>query len=250
MKTVLRKQNDTTTVKSAAPFFSRTSSAQPFFSPVASVSKQSTVNQLQREDKKGGAKTDIDFKLMPPELKLTLWDLILKASTSSADLTFKLDDFSTNLKYSYGGALTLGGKYGGFGASAGYTPGGSSLSLGASYGGFKLSGSADWGKSSYGLGLSYGAPLLPFPGDIGKAVTAGEKGLEGVASAIPEVMSPNPYTWYQAQKPNIDAASKAYDVLKNVADGKKGGIDFGAGIRLNYDPQNKLFVWGGVQGSF
>lgn len=211
-----------------------------------------SVPVVQREEPKGEDQSkgaDIDFTLLPPEVRLSFWRMLMTANKKGAGISYSGGKFGAGLGYQYGGSVVGKFSYGDFKSSVEVDTGSGALTLGGSAGGFNFSGNAGFSTGSYGLGLSYGAPLLPFPWELSKPVYGAERGAMGIGAGLPTAMD-NPLGFYDSQKKNLDAVTKAYSLLDKVRDQQATGIRFGAGLRLTYDPKGGLFVMFGVQGSF
>lgn len=192
---------------------------------------------VQKEDQKGEAagKPEIDFQVLPPELKLRLWHLVFEADTSRVQLDYQTKGIKTGLSYKYGGSLTLGVKGGDTSGSLGWTPGSNQLGLGFTQGPFSANFSASPNEKKYGLGLRLGSTLLPMPADMDKAFGAGGAAAGSMLTGLPA--APNdPLAFYKAHKDDIDNVSKAVDLARDITDAGKKKVRFGADFSLSYDP--------------
>ncbi|RMH34835.1 MAG: DUF4157 domain-containing protein [Nitrospirae bacterium] len=209
------------------------------FKPLT-ASPGSTIQRQEEEDWR--------LQLFPPRLSGPLGPLSFSATTSQAQLGYASDLFRAGLGYQYGGELFATGRYGGLSGRLGVNPQSGAFSLGGSYDRFRfgLQGSP---SGSFGASLGYGAPLLPLPSELSRTVYGGAAGLHGVVGAIPEFLQ-NPIGTYGAQSENIDAMIAAGKMLGRLAGQEHGGPNFGAGLRVGWDPQRGWVVFGGVQGSF
>jgi hypothetical protein len=211
---------------------------------------------LQREESEEKAK----LSLLPPEVKLPMGPASLSADTGSAQLAVRQGRFLGQAGYEYGGDLKLGvgstgpGSTGRLGYS--YSPeSGNAFEAGLGYrqGQFRsqLSYSYNPGRGSgFGLSAGYGAPLAPMPGEVGRAAHSGEAAARGVLGALPGALN-DPLGTYSAQGENIESLKKAGGVLGKLGAAQgPGGLGFGAGGRLTYDPEKGWVVTAGVQGSF
>lgn len=213
-----------------------------------------------------------DFEAIPPRLSGPVGPLDFSADTSRAQLGYRSGDANATLGYEYGGniflrgggagygagltfdpgtlAFGLSGSHGGTSGRFGYNPEAGAFSFGGSHAGFRLGGSATT-AGAFGVNLGYGAPLFPFPSALGERVNAGAAGLHGVMGAVPGFMN-DPLGTYAAQSGNIDAITGAYNALSPLAsDAYRGGLPFGAGLNIGWDPELRDFrVMGGVQGHF
>jgi opacity protein-like surface antigen len=105
-------------------------------------------------------------------------------------------------------------------------------------------------KSHAMHGAHAGVPLLPMPGTFGQQAGAAWQGAYGLGGALPEFMS-EPIGAYGANSDNIGAigtfAGSVGDVYGQQGE---GGLPFGAGVNISYNPEQQWVFGAGIQGSF
>lgn len=207
---------------------------------------------------------DIDFTLLPPKLQMKLWVLALDADTSSVNLAYQINRFTTSLKYNYSGKLEAGLGIRRFSTSFGINPGSLDLSLGVIYRGynfgatgnprvgslgtsFKVKGyqisfTGNPNQRSFGGGFSYGVPLLPFPTEMGNTFTA------AVTQAQQTLINPprTPMELFgvvsEDAKVYMEAAKLGQQIHKMGAKPSQ----FGTGINLNFSHTTGFTIYGGA----
>ena len=205
-------------------------------------------NVIQRdEDEQQG----FDYNLIPPSLAYRNGPFGMSADTSAAQLSYFSDEGRTNLGYQYGGDLFYGADLGGFRSRFGVNPqsGVGSMSFGGSHGGFNygLRGNT---AGSLGLSLGYGSSLLPMPQMLGQQAGAAWQGVGSVLGAAPDFAS-DPMAAYSANSEAIDAIGGFGSSLGQIYGQQNvGGLPFGAGLSLSYNPRQRWVLGAGVQGSF
>lgn len=192
---------------------------------------------------------DIDFKLLPPKLRMQLWVLALDANTSKVNIAYKSGAFRTSWAYNYGGNLEASLGVRRFSLKAGVNPGNGDLSTGLVFRGFRFGSSASITKGSVGFNFGYGARLLPFPWELSDTFNAAAGGLQGMTQDI--LAAPNdPLAWYKLHSDDVNAITQGIHAGQRIADQGKAANRFGVGLRLNYNPQTKLTIYGGAQWIF
>ena len=215
-------------------------------SPAGSVGGEMVIQRDEEEQRRG-----FDYSLLPPSLAYRHGPFGVSADTSTAQLSYFSDEGRANLGYQYGGDIFYGASVGDFRTRFGINPqtGVGSMSLGGSHGGFRygLSGST---AGTFGLNLGYGAPLLPMPYTLGQQAGPAWQGATAVTGAIPEFMS-NPMAAYEANREHIGAMSTFGRSLGQIYGQQgQGGLPFGAGVSISYNPEQRWVIGAGVQGSF
>jgi len=205
---------------------------------------------VQRDDDKGKAKEESPFKfniqLLPPELKLKLYGLMLKADTGQTELNFTHNLIQYQLGYSYGSDLFLDAKKDDMNLRLGYNPSKTSLSVGMGADQFRTTTSVNLKNGGFGLGVSYGAPLLPMPDmALDPRTQQVQKGGAALPPAVAGLRS-DPVTYIQEQGGN------ASDVMKAVKTVKPWSSDqnFGVGLDFLYDPKTGIMINGALQWTF
>ena len=103
---------------------------------------------------------------------------------------------------------------------------------------------------NFNLSLGYGASLLPMPYMLGQQANSAWQGAYALGGAVPEFMS-DPIGAYGAHGENIDAISAFGGSLADIYGQQgSGGLPFGAGLTLTYNPEQQWVFGAGVQGSF
>ena len=202
--------------------------------------------QAMGDEQKDGF--DINFGLLPPQLRMRLWILGLDADTSKVNIAYQNSVFRSYLAYSYGGNVEAGLAVRRFSSQLGVNPGNGDIDLGLSFRGFRFGASASFATGAYGAGLGYGAKLLPFPAELSSTFNSAAGGLHSMAgniSAAPD----NPLAWYEMHSNDVGAISDAVSAGKRIA-GQSPDQPFGFGMRLNYHPEGGLTIYGGVQWLF
>lgn len=212
-----------------------------------SLQQQNGQQAVQREEKKTGEpeKPEIDFHVLPPDLKLKFHHLVFAADTDKVQLDYSLQGLRMSLGYKYGSALSLGLRSGDTSASLGWTPGSNQLGLGLSRPGMSGSLGYDPDKQKLSLGLHYGDKLLPSPDIMGQKFQAGGMAVGSMLGGLPGVVN-DPFQFYKDHKADIGSISDSVDMVKQVTDYGKKKIRFGADLNLTWDPVSKLVIGGKV----
>lgn len=215
--------------------------------PPAGREVSGAVIQRDEEEEEQG----FDYSVLPPELSYRTGPFGISADTSSARLNLFSDQGRASLGYQYGGDIFYGASLGDFRTRFGVNPqtGVGSMSLGGSHGDFRygLRGST---AGTFGLSLGYGAPLLPMPGVLGQQAGAAWEGASAVGGAVPEFAS-DPMAAYEAYRDQIGAMGAFGRSLSRIYGQQgEGGLPFGAGLTLSYNPEQEWVLGAGIQGSF
>jgi hypothetical protein len=189
---------------------------------------------------------DIDFSLLPPKLQMQLWVLALDANTSKVNLAYRSGSFVTSLGYNYGGNVEASLSVRRVSTTLGVNPSSGDVDLGLAFRGFRFGASASLTRPSAGLSLSYGASLLPFPWELSNTFNAAAGGLQSMAADISA--APNdPLAWYKLHSNDVTAISNAVSAGQQIAAQGESSSPFGVGLRLNYNTQSGLVIYGGAQ---
>jgi len=188
---------------------------------------------------------DINFKLLPPDLQMKLWVLGLDANTSKVSIAYRPGSFVTSLAYNYGGNVEASLSIRAFSTTLGVNPSSGNFDLGLVYRGFNFGTSANFTQKSAGLTLGYGAKLLPFPSELSSIFNSAAGGLQSMVGDISAAPN-NPLAWYKLHSNDVDAISKAISTGQQIAKLGESPDRFGAGLRLNYNQQTGLTIYGGV----
>ena len=218
-----------------------------YSSPPVGSGSSGIVIQRDEDDEQQG----FNYNLLPPSLAYRYGPFGMSADTSAAQLSYFSDEGRANLGYQYGGDIFYGASVGDFRTRLGVNPqtGVGSMSLGGSHGGFRygLSGNT---AGNIGLNLGYGAPLLPMPYMLGQQSAAAWQGATAVGAAIPDFVS-DPMAAYGANREHIGAMSTFGRSLGQIYGQQgEGGLPFGAGLSISYNPEQRWVIGAGVQGSF
>jgi hypothetical protein len=192
---------------------------------------------------------DIDFKLLPPKLQMQLWVLALDANTSKVNLAYRSGAFRSSWAYNFGGNLEASLGIRRFSITAGVNPGNGDMGAGLVFRGFRFGTAASVTKRSVGLNFGYGARLLPFPWELASTFNSAAGGLQSMTRDIRSAPD-NPLAWYNLHSDDVTAISNAIRAGQQIAGQGKGWNRFGVGLRLNYNPQTKLMIYGGAQWLF
>jgi hypothetical protein len=187
---------------------------------------------------------DIKFTALPPNLVVQLWTLALDADTSHVNLAYRPGSLTTGLSYNYGGSLAANFAMRRFSSSLGYNPSNSSLDLGLVYRGFRFNATQGLQQPSTAVSLGYGAPLLPFPAELDSSfrqANAGFLSLAGDAGSLS-----NPLAFYKLHSNDVTAISNAIKIGQSIHDAGKSQDRFGFNLRLNYNPETSLTIYGAV----
>ena len=214
--------------------------------PVSSGSSDAVIQRDEEDEQQG-----FNYHLLPPSLAYRHGPFGVSADTSAAQLSYFTDEGRANLGYQYGGDIFYGANMGGFRTRFGVNPqtGVGSMSLGGSHGGFRygLSGNT---AGTFGLNLGYGAPLLPMPNVLGQQAGAAWQGASAIGGAIPDFVS-DPMAAYEANRQHVGAVGTFGRSLGRLYGQQgQGGLPFGAGLTLSYNPEQRWVFGAGVQGSF
>jgi hypothetical protein len=214
--------------------------------PPASSSNSSTVIQRDDEDEQG-----FDYNLLPPSLAYRNGAFGMSADTSAAQLSYFSDEGQASLGYQYGGDIFYDARLGGFRSRFGVNPGSGvgSMSFGGSHQGFNFGTGANT-AGNFNLSLGYGSPLLPMPYMLDQQADAAWQGAYALGGAMPGFMS-DPIGTYGAQGDNIGAIGTFGGSMADIYGQQgNGGLPFGAGINISYNPEQQWVFGAGVQGSF
>ena len=214
--------------------------------PIGQQSSNTVIQRDEEEEQQG-----FNYNLIPPSLSYRHGPFGMSADTSAAQLSYFSDEGRANLGYQYGGDIFYGTNIGDFQSRLGINPqtGVGSMSLGGSHGGFRygLSGNT---AGTFGLNLGYGAPLLPMPNMLGQQAGAAWQGVSAMGGALPAFMS-DPMAAYEANQENIGAVGTFGRSLGQIYGQQgQGGLPFGAGLNISYNPEQRWVIGAGVQGSF
>ena len=214
-----------------------------------SISSGSSSDIIQRDEEE--EQQGFNYNLLPPALSYRYGGFGMSADTSAAQLSYFNNEGRANLGYQYGGDLFYGTDFNGFRSRLGVNPqsGVGSLSFGGSHEGFNF-GVGGNTAGNFNLGIGYGAPLLPMPNILGQQAGAAWQGAYAMGGALPDFMS-DPMAAYGANRENIGAMGAFGSSLGRIYGQQgQGGLPFGAGLTLSYNPEQRWVFGAGVQGSF
>lgn len=207
------------------------------------IQQQGTNMQVQKEDKKDptdAPKPEVDFKILPPDLKFRFHHLLFEADTSKVKLDYQIQGMKAGLSYKYGSELGLSMRKGDAGASFGWTPGANDFKLKLSSGLISTRFSASPGIGKYSAGLHLGDPILPMEDDMSKTFMAGGAAAGNIVSGLQDPGDLLQY--YQQHKSDIQNVSESADLFGKITDYGKKNVRFGADLLFSYDPVNKVVV--------
>ncbi len=213
------------------------------------VNPDTSSDNIQRDE--DDEQQGFNYNLLPPSLSYRNGPFGMSADTSAAQLSYFSDEGRANLGYQYGGDLFYGANMGGFRSRFGVNPqsGVGSMSLGGAHNGFNF-GVGGNTAGNFNLNMGYGAPLLPMPYMLGQQAGAAWQGVSAMGGALPDFAS-NPMAAYEANRENIAAMTTFGGSLGNIYGQQgPGGLPFGAGLSLSYNPEQRWVLGAGVQGSF
>ncbi len=218
-----------------------------YSSPPMDSPTSGNVIQRDEDDEQQG----FDYSLIPPSLAYRYGPFGMSADTSAAQLSYFTDEGRANLGYQYGGDLFYSTNMDGFRSRFGVNPqsGVGSMSFGGAHRGFNF-GVGGNTVGNFNLNLGYGAPLLPMPHMLGQQAGAAWQGASATGGALPDFAS-DPMAAYEANRENIGAMSTFGGSLGNIYGQQgQGGLPFGAGLNISYNPEQRWVFGAGVQGSF
>jgi len=172
------------------------------------------------------------FKLLPPDLQLTLWKLALDASVSDVRLIYQHGAFKTYLAYNYGGnleaALPVALPIGQLDVTAGVNPGNGDVSAGLAFRGFDFKTTANFTKGSFNFKLGYAAKLLPFPAELTSTFNSAGSGLVHI--------------WKDDFSNNLSAIARGVSAVKQIDKYGSSDYKFGADITLSHTNEVPLLI--------
>ena len=194
-------------------------------------------------------KFDINFELLPPELKVKLWVLSLDADTSQVALAYKRGAFKTSLQFDYDGKASAGMSYRRWSGNFGIKTDSGDIDLGLVYHGYNFTISSGLSRAASGAigadaGFDFGAKLLPFPSELTTTFNAGGKSITSMAGDWRSAVK-NPLDFYKTRSDDIDAVKKAVDLGQSIYDAGKGPR-FGGKLRLHYTGETGLTIYLGA----
>ena len=192
-----------------------------------------------------GDNFDIKFSALPPDLQMKLWVLALDASTSKVAIAYRRGSFVSSLAYNYGGNVEAALSIRPFTSTLGVNPSNGNLDLGLVYRGFRYGSSASFTQKSVGLNFGYGATLLPFPSELSSIFNNAATGLQSMAGDISAAPN-NPLAWYKLHSDDASAVGKAISTGQGIYKLGQSPDKVGVGLRLNFNQQTGLTIYGGV----
>lgn len=191
---------------------------------------------------------DIDFELLPPELRLKIFELGLNADVKGVSISHQAKSLSTKFNFEYDGAASLNMDHGDLNHTLGYDFGSSNLSYSGQYRDVNWGSNYNIDQKSFGLSVGYGAPLRPSQKDVNNTFQAGAEGLNNVAGNISSVTD-DPVKYAEDNKDNIKAITKAVSMARKIRK-MENKTEFGAGLRLGYSKEQGLSIFVGAQFRF
>jgi hypothetical protein len=172
--------------------------------------------------------------------------------TSKVHLKYEPGGFyklSYGLTYNYGGALEASLKTTSQSYQLGYNPSTSDLSAGAVYRGFRFNLSTSLAQPKVGASIGWGRALLPFPSELETTFMDANNGFFGVMDTI-RANPDNPLKWYNLTSNDRDAIEKGVKAGQAIYKAQQSKVEWGAGLRLNYNPSSGLLIMLGAGGVF
>lgn len=225
--------------------------------PVLNLGKDPVAQAKSGEEKENKESTqeqqtddnfDIDFDLLPPELRLKIFELGLNADVKGVSISHQAKSLGTKLNFGYDGAASLNLDHGELDHTLGYDFGSSNLSYAGRYKEVNWGTNYNIDQKSFGLSLGFGAALRPSKEDVNNTFQAGAEGLNNVAGNISSITD-DPVKYADDNKDNISAITKAVSMARKIRK-MNNKPEFGAGLRLGYSPERGLSVFVGAQMRF
>lgn len=193
----------------------------------------------------GDSNFDIKFSALPPDLQMKLWVLGLDANTSKVGIAYRPGAFTTSLTYNYGGNAQAALAIRRFSTTLGVNPSSGQVDLGMVYRGFNFGTTANFTQKSGGMNLGYGASLLPMPSELTSVFGSGANGLQSMARDVRAAPN-NPLVWYKLHSDDVTAVTRAVSAGQDIAKSDTSNR-FGFGLRITYNQQTGVTVYGGAQ---
>lgn len=249
-------QADTPTGKEASlspPPLNFGKATEPETKPAEEKEKQQEPGkEKEKGEKQDDNNFDIDFDLLPPELKLKIFEMGLDADVKGVSVSHKAKAFSTKFNFEYKGKASLNMDHGDLNHTMGYDIGAKNLTYGGKYQDWNWGSNYNFSDNSFGLSVGYGAGLQPsreqMANDFGNKMRAGFEGAEGAIGSLGSAFD-DPVKYAQDNQDNIKAITKAVSAARKISK-MKDKTEFGAGLRLGYSQQGGLSIFVGAQMRF
>ncbi len=194
---------------------------------------------------------DIDFELLPPEIKLKIFELGMDADTKGVSISHKAKAFNTKFDFEYKGKASLNLDHGDLNHTLGYDIGSKNLSYGGKYQDWNWGSNYNFNDNSVGLSIGYGAGLRPSreerANNFGNKMKAGFEGAEGAIGSLGSAFD-DPVKYAEDQKDNIKAITKAVSEARKLSKMKNSTkTEFGAGLRFGYSQDSGVSIFVGAQ---
>lgn len=200
---------------------------------------------------------DLDFNLLPPELKIQLLEEFnFTATVTAAQFAWQQDRLQLGLNYDYGGAITGTARYkadfGALSGSASYDPTNNTGTFGAGFrrGAWQAGATANT-AGAVGGQLSFGAALPPLAGPFSESIMAGEQSGRHLLGSVPSLLddparAPELLNAHEGDIENVSKAAKNIGQLIDLQNKDTGGINWGFYLRFARTPDSAVSVMGGV----
>jgi len=209
------------------------------------TSTQMTIQREEDEEQENG----FDYSILPPSLSYRYGPLSLSANTSTAQMGMDMFGGNLGLGYHYGDPHGFPAMWGDYRSRYGADASQGNAFMTGSYGNFHAGIGTNF-QDSFNLGIGYGAPLLPMPNVLGAEANAAWPAAYGVAGAAPSFFQ-DPMGAYRSQEANIGALSDMGGTASDIYNQQQaGGMQFGIGAQLMYDPLTQYRFNFGMQGAF
>lgn len=216
--------------------------------PVLSFGKGNSEENESKPENQTDDNFDVDFDLLPPELRLKIFELGLDADVKGVSISHEAKSLSTKFNFEYDGAASLNLNHGVLNHTVGYDFGSSNISYGGQYKDFNWGSNFNAKDKSFGLNLGFGAPLRPSKDAVNNTFQAGTDGLNNVVGNISSVTD-DPIKYAEDNKENIQAITKAVSMARKIKK-MNNKPEFGAGLRLGYTRDKGLSIFVGAQMRF
>ncbi|WP_425230882.1 hypothetical protein [Sphingomonas sp.] len=176
-----------------------------------------------------------DFTLLMPRIQLNLWTLALDAKTDAVAIAWKPGQFTTALKYNYGGAIQASMAVSGQSLSLSLDPALMQPTAQMVLKGYDFTAAASASPTALGLTIGYGAAPLPTPATLGPAINGAWSAagrMWGDAGMIPR----DPLGYLKLHSNDPKALAEAYQQTKKIAEVDPNKVQVGAGFSFTRKP--------------
>jgi len=200
---------------------------------------------------------ELNFDLLPPELKIRLFnELNFTATVTAARLAWEHNRLKLGMDYSYGGPLSGTARYqtgvGTLSGAASYDPSSGVGSFGAGFHqGAWRAGAGGNTTGAFNASLSYGRQLPPMADAFGTSMMAGEQGMRNLLGTVPGILddpatAPSVLGEHSSDIEAVSGAAKNVGRLIDLSKQDTSHINWGFYIRATYSQQVGFGVMGGA----